>query len=42
MIKEVSLKGTSLTDEAIFNFTVSSLERLDVSDTKVILFTNIV
>ncbi|XP_078169716.1 ubiquitin-protein ligase isoform X3 [Carex rostrata] len=35
MIKEVSLRGTSLTDEAISNFTVSSLERLDVSDTKV-------
>ncbi|KAJ4798429.1 BTB/POZ domain-containing protein FBL11 [Rhynchospora pubera] len=35
MIKEVSLRGTALTDEAIFNFTVSSLERLDVSDTKV-------
>ncbi|KAJ4748616.1 BTB/POZ domain-containing protein FBL11 [Rhynchospora pubera] len=35
MIKEVSLRGTALTDEAIFNFTVSSLERLDISDTKV-------
>jgi hypothetical protein len=38
MMKELSLRGTSLTDEALLKLTISSLVRLDISDTKVIFF----